>query len=54
VAEHSWRSFGFVHENSNSVLGVGADVGNSQAWYHWGALLATGALEESGLLAAVV
>ena len=47
----SWRSFGFVHENSNSVLGVGADVGNSQAWYHWGALLATGALEESGLLA---
>ena len=47
----AWRSFGFVHENYNSVLGVGADVGNSQCWYSWGGLFATGALEESGLLA---
>lgn len=35
----SWLGEGHVCENYNSVTGVGSDVGNSDMFYHWGALL---------------
>lgn len=34
-----WRDKGHVHENYNAILGTGDDVGNSDRFYHWGALL---------------
>jgi len=39
---------GFVYENYNSVSGEGADVGNANPFYHWGALLAAINLIEEG------
>ena len=35
----SWKSDGYVFENYNATTGVGDDVGNSDKFYHWGALL---------------
>ena len=36
----SWLEERHIYENYNSVTGVGADVANSDKFYHWGALLA--------------
>jgi glycogen debranching enzyme len=34
-----WRLNGHVHENYNAITGTGDDVGSSDRFYHWGALL---------------
>jgi putative isomerase len=34
-----WTAFRHVHENYNSTNGRGGDVGDSNPYYHWGALL---------------
>jgi putative isomerase len=34
-----WRKNGHVHENYNGMTGAGDDVGSSDRFYHWGALL---------------
>jgi len=34
-----WTEKGHVHENYNAILGTGDDVGSSDRFYHWGALL---------------
>jgi hypothetical protein len=34
-----WQANGHVHENYNAILGQGDDVGSSDRFYHWGALL---------------
>ena len=34
-----WLARGYIYENWNSVTGQGDDVGNSDKFYHWGALL---------------
>lgn len=34
-----WKEHGHVHENYNAILGTGDDVGSSDRFYHWGALL---------------
>ena len=36
----NWRRTGGVYENYNAETGAGGDVGNSDGFYHWGALLA--------------
>ena len=43
-----WRAHGHVHENYNADTGWGCDVGNSDKFYHWGALLALTALTDAG------
>lgn len=43
-----WNEKGHVHENYNSITGEGCDVGNSDCFYHWGALLPVVALAEAG------
>lgn len=45
-----WNEHRHVHENYNSITGEGCDVGNSDKFYHWGALLAVIALAESGFI----
>ena len=42
-----WRTNGHVHENYNGTTGSGDDVGNSDRFYHWGALLGLMGMEES-------
>jgi putative isomerase len=37
--EREWREKGHVHENYNAITGEGDDVGSSDRFYHWGALL---------------
>jgi putative isomerase len=45
--DKEWTSKGHVHENYNAITGVGDDVGSSDRFYHWGALLGLiGYLEE--------
>jgi putative isomerase len=34
-----WKKNGHVHENYNGMTGAGDDVGSSDRFYHWGALL---------------
>jgi putative isomerase len=34
-----WKKNGHVHENYNGMTGTGDDVGSSDRFYHWGALL---------------
>jgi len=36
---NEWTAKGHVHENYNATLGTGDDVGSSDRFYHWGALL---------------
>ncbi|MDR2423476.1 MAG: hypothetical protein LBD59_01975 [Prevotellaceae bacterium] len=43
-----WLANGYVFENYNSVTGEGADVPNSDKFYHWGALLGFITLIEEG------
>jgi hypothetical protein len=44
----SWLSNGYIFENYNATNGVGDDVGNSDKFYHWGALLGYISLMENG------
>jgi len=37
--ELEWNAHGHVHENYNALTGQGDDVGSSDRFYHWGALL---------------
>ncbi|MDR1593579.1 MAG: hypothetical protein LBS43_03705, partial [Prevotellaceae bacterium] len=43
-----WLKDGYVFENYNADTGVGDDVGNSDKFYHWGALLGFITLIEEG------
>lgn len=43
-----WTECGHVHENYNADTGEGCDQGSSDRFYHWGGLLGTIALIESG------
>lgn len=47
-----WLKKGHVHENYNGDTGEGCDVGNSDAFYHWGGLLGMIALIEAGFMPA--
>ncbi len=43
-----WREHRHVHENYSAVSGLGCDKANSDAFYHWGALLGVvGLLEDA-------
>jgi putative isomerase len=44
----SWNGEHHVYENYTSVTGAGADVKESDKFYHWGALLGFIALIEEG------
>jgi putative isomerase len=39
LVQKEWREKGHLHENYNAITGEGEDVSNSDAFYHWGALL---------------
>ena len=39
LVQQEWRAEGHLHENYNAITGDGDDVTNSDAFYHWGALL---------------
>ena len=39
LVQQEWREKGHLHENYNAITGEGDDVINSDAFYHWGALL---------------
>lgn len=43
-----WTEHRHVHENYSSVTGEGCDSGNSDKFYHWGALLCVIALADAG------
>ncbi len=45
-----WREHGHIHENYNADSGAGCDMGNSDRFYHWGALLGLIGLMEAGHL----
>ncbi len=45
-----WTEHRHVHENYNSITGEGCDSGNSDKFYHWGALLCTIALADAGFI----
>jgi putative isomerase len=39
LVQQEWHEKGHLHENYNAITGEGDDVTNSDAFYHWGALL---------------
>ncbi len=39
LEQQEWHEKGHLHENYNAITGEGDDVTNSDAFYHWGALL---------------
>jgi len=43
-----WKAKGHVHENYNAMTGMGDDVGSSDRFYHWGALLGLIDYQENG------
>ena len=45
-----WKEHRHVHENYSAITGEGCDSGNSDKFYHWGALLCVIALAEAGYL----
>lgn len=45
-----WTEHRHVHENYNSITGEGCDTGNSDRFYHWGALLCAIALADAGYI----
>ena len=47
---NEWNSNRFIHENYNAETGEGADVRNSDNFYHWGALLGIVKLIEEEIL----
>ncbi|MCX7847371.1 MAG: trehalase family glycosidase [bacterium] len=47
---NEWQQHGHVHENYSAITGQGCDYDYSDAFYHWGGLLALIALIEAGHL----
>ena len=45
-----WTEHRHVHENYSSITGEGCDSGNSDKFYHWGALLCVIALADAGYI----
>ena len=45
-----WTEHRHVHENYSSITGEGCDSGNSDKFYHWGALLCVVALADAGYM----
>ena len=45
-----WMEHRHVHENYNSITEEGFDTGNSDKFYHWGALLCGIALADEGYI----
>ena len=45
-----WNEHRHVHENYSAVTGKGCDTGNSDKFYHWGALLCVIALADEGYI----
>ena len=45
-----WTEHRHVHENYSAVTGEGCDSGNSDKFYHWGALLCVIALADDGYI----
>jgi glycogen debranching enzyme len=45
-----WSMNGHVHENYNADTGMGCDVGSSNSFYHWGALLSLIAMMDEGYI----
>lgn len=45
-----WQQHRHVHENYSAITGEGCDSGNSDKFYHWGALLCMIALAEAGFV----
>lgn len=45
-----WARYRHVHENYNSITGEGCDSGNSDKFYHWGALLCVIAMADAGYI----
>lgn len=45
-----WEEHRHVHENYSSITGEGCDSGNSDKFYHWGALLCVIALADAGYI----
>ena len=43
-----WNEHRHVHENYSAITGEGCDSGNSDKFYHWGALLCMVALADAG------
>lgn len=40
-----WREHRHIHENYSAITGEGCDSGNSDKFYHWGALLCVIAMD---------
>lgn len=45
-----WTEHAHVHENYSAITGEGCDSGNSDKFYHWGALLCVIALADAGFI----
>lgn len=45
-----WTEHRHVHENYSAITGEGCDSGNSDKFYHWGALLCAVAMAEAGTI----
>ncbi len=45
-----WTEHRHVHENYSAITGEGCDHGNSDKFYHWGALLCAVALADAGFI----
>lgn len=45
-----WTEHRHVHENYSAITGEGCDSGNSDKFYHWGALLCVIALADAGFI----
>ena len=45
-----WKEHRHVHENYSAITGEGCDSGNSDKFYHWGALLCVIAMIDAGLV----
>ena len=45
-----WTEHRHVHENYSSITGEGCDSGNSDKFYHWGALLCVVAMADAGYI----
>ena len=45
-----WTEHRHVHENYSSITGEGCDSGNSDKFYHWGALLCVIAMADAGYI----
>lgn len=48
-----WKEHRHVHENYSAITGEGCDSGNSDKFYHWGALLCVIAMADAGYIKAL-